>query len=123
LCRNERIWRLAWLVSCLEQLLHDVSELRQAGRTVEQAQEPANAPCSSTIGWPEPCTSCQVGSPFTSTYVTTTSCSLASVPASSQHKTPADGQDRWPLASTTADTLGAKLGGEGPDGLLEGGLR
>ena len=64
--RNPRIWTVAWLVSYLEQLLHDVSELRQAGRTVEQAQEPANAPCNTT-GWPSPCTSCQVGSPFTST--------------------------------------------------------
>jgi hypothetical protein len=33
--RNVRIWSVAWLVSYLEQLLHDVSELRQAGRTVD----------------------------------------------------------------------------------------
>jgi hypothetical protein len=69
---QKRIWTVAWLVSYLGQLLHDVSELRhselrQAGRTVDQAQEPANAPWSSTTGWPSPCTSCQVGSPFTST--------------------------------------------------------
>jgi hypothetical protein len=65
--------RVARLVSYLKQLLHDVNELRQAGRTVEQAEKPANAPCSNTTGWPTPCTSCQVGSPLTSTYVTTTS--------------------------------------------------
>jgi cyclase len=33
-----------WLVSYLEQLLHDVAEARQAGQTVKQAQETCPSP-------------------------------------------------------------------------------
>lgn len=38
-----------------------------AGTGADQDEAPANAPCSSTSGWPEPCTSCQVANLLTST--------------------------------------------------------